>query len=43
MYATPLTPRDIALGNLLWIACRLTLIAAVFTVVIVLFGAAHRR
>jgi lipooligosaccharide transport system permease protein len=41
MYATPLTPRDIALGNLLWIAARLTLISAVFTVVIVLFGAAQ--
>ncbi len=40
MYATPLTPRDIALGNLLWIAARLTLISTVFTVVIVAFGAA---
>ena len=36
MYATPLQPRDIALGNLLWIACRLTMICAVFT-------AGHRR
>ena len=26
MYATPITPRDIALGNLAWIAARLTLI-----------------
>jgi lipooligosaccharide transport system permease protein len=41
MYATPLSPRDIALGNLVWIAIRLAMIAAVFTVVIVLFGAAH--
>jgi lipooligosaccharide transport system permease protein len=41
MYATPITPRDIALGNLLWIGARLTLISAVFTVVIVLFGAAE--
>jgi lipooligosaccharide transport system permease protein len=41
MYATPITPRDIALGNLLWIATRLTLISTVFTVVIVLFGAAE--
>src|SRR3954468_4409524 len=41
MHATPLTPRDIALGNLLWIACRLTMISAVFTVVIVAFGAAQ--
>jgi len=40
MYATPISPRDIALGNLLWIAARLTLIATVFTGVIVLFGAA---
>lgn len=41
MYATPISPRDIALGNLVWIAARLTLISAVFTGVIVLFGAAH--
>src|SRR5436190_16076671 len=40
MYATPITPRDIALGNLAWIAARLTFICTVFTVVIVLFGAA---
>ncbi len=40
MYATPISPRDIALGNLLWIAARLTLICTVFTAVIVLFGAA---
>lgn len=40
MYATPLTSRDIALGNLLWIAARLTLISTVFTAVIILFGAA---
>jgi lipooligosaccharide transport system permease protein len=40
MYATPISPRDIALGNLLWIAARLALISTVFTVVIVLFGAA---
>ena len=40
MYATPISPRDIALGNLVWIAARLTLISTVFTLVIVLFGAA---
>jgi lipooligosaccharide transport system permease protein len=40
MYATPISGRDIALGNLLWIAIRLTLISTVFTGVIVLFGAA---
>ncbi len=41
MYATPISPRDIALGNLAWIAARLTLIATIFTIVIVLFGAAE--
>src|SRR5512147_2999757 len=40
MYATPISARDIALGNLAWIAARLTFIATVFTAVIVLFGAA---
>jgi lipooligosaccharide transport system permease protein len=40
MYATPLSPRDIALGNLVWIAIRLAMIATVFSVVIVVFGAA---
>jgi lipooligosaccharide transport system permease protein len=41
MYATPLSPRDIALGNLAWMAVRLAMIATIFTVVIVAFGAAH--
>jgi lipooligosaccharide transport system permease protein len=40
MHATPISPRDIALGNLLWMAARLTLVATVFTGVIVVFGAA---
>lgn len=40
MYATPISARDIALGNLAWIAVRLTFIAVVFTIVITLFGAA---
>ncbi len=40
MYATPISPRDIVLGNLTWIALRLTLIAAIFTLVMALFGAA---
>ena len=40
MYATPIGSRDVALGNLLWIAARLTLISTVFTAVIVAFGAA---
>jgi lipooligosaccharide transport system permease protein len=41
MYATPLSPADIALGNLAWMAIRLTMIATVFTGVIVVLGAAH--
>src|SRR5580765_6243306 len=41
MYATPLSPRDIALGNLAWMAIRMAMIATVFTAVIVIFGAAH--
>jgi lipooligosaccharide transport system permease protein len=39
MYATPVSPRDIVVGNLVWIALRLTMIAAIFTVVMALFGA----
>jgi lipooligosaccharide transport system permease protein len=41
MYATPIEPRDVALGNLAWIALRLLLICTVFTGVIILFGAAE--
>jgi lipooligosaccharide transport system permease protein len=41
MYATPLSPRDIALGNLAWIAIRMAMISTVFTAVIVVLGAAH--
>ena len=41
MYATPIEPRDVALGNLAWIAARLTMVGVVFTAVIVLFGAAR--
>ena len=41
MYATPITPRDIALGNMAWMAARLTLICSIFTLVIILFGAAQ--
>jgi lipooligosaccharide transport system permease protein len=40
MHATPISGRDIALGSLAWIAARMILIATVFTLVIVLFGAA---
>jgi lipooligosaccharide transport system permease protein len=41
MFATPIRPRDIALGNIAWITLRLTLIATVFSVVIVLYGASR--
>ena len=41
MYATPLSPRDIAFGNLAWMAIRLAMISAVFTLIVILFGAAH--
>ncbi len=40
MYATPISPFQIAMGNLAWIAIRMTMIATVFTIVVVLFGAA---
>lgn len=40
MHATPISPRDIAIGNLLWMVARLTLIATVFTIVIIAFGVA---
>ena len=40
MYATPIGPRDIVLGNVVWIVIRLTMISAIFTAVIFLFGAA---
>ncbi len=41
MFATPIRPRDIALGNMVWIALRLTIVAIVFSIVIVAFGAAR--
>jgi lipooligosaccharide transport system permease protein len=40
MYATPISPRDIVLGNLTWIAIRLTMIATIFAIVMSVFGAA---
>jgi lipooligosaccharide transport system permease protein len=40
MYATPITPRDVALGNILWFGARLLLITSVFTAIVILFGAA---
>ena len=39
MFATPISARDITLGNLVWIAFRLTLISTVFTLVMIVFGA----
>ncbi|HEY7024760.1 MAG TPA: ABC transporter permease [Candidatus Limnocylindrales bacterium] len=39
MYATPIRPRDICLGILLWITTRLTLVGSVFLLVTFLFGA----
>lgn len=41
MYATPISPRDIALGNMAWMVARLLLICSIFTLVIILFGAAE--
>lgn len=41
MYATSLQPRDVAYGNIAWIAIRLTLIATIFAIVIVAFGASR--
>jgi lipooligosaccharide transport system permease protein len=39
MYATPIGSRDIVLGNVVWIAIRLTMISAIFTAVMTVFGA----
>jgi lipooligosaccharide transport system permease protein len=39
MYATPIRPRDIYLGILLWITTRLTLVGSVFLLVTFFFGA----
>ncbi len=39
MHATPLGPRDIALGHFAWTATRLTLVGAIFVLVTLLFGA----
>jgi lipooligosaccharide transport system permease protein len=40
MFATPISARDIVVGNLAWITIRLTSICAIFTIVMTLFGAA---
>jgi lipooligosaccharide transport system permease protein len=39
MHATPISPRAVAIGTLLWIGFRLALIAAIFLVVAAAFGA----
>jgi lipooligosaccharide transport system permease protein len=41
MYATPIQARDVAFGNIVWIALRLLLIATIFSIVIVAFGASR--
>lgn len=41
MFATPIRPRDVAFGNIAWIGLRLTMVAIVFSIVIVLFGASR--
>jgi lipooligosaccharide transport system permease protein len=41
MAATPLRGRDVALGNIAWIALRLLLVGTIFAFVIVLFGASR--
>ncbi len=41
MHATPIDPRGIALGSLAWIGSRVLVVTAIFTVVLVLFGAAR--
>jgi lipooligosaccharide transport system permease protein len=41
MHATPLGPAEIALGQLAWIATRLTLVGSIFVLVMVPFGAVH--
>ncbi len=41
MHATPLQPREIALGQLGWTATRITLVGAIFVLVMIPFGAVH--
>jgi lipooligosaccharide transport system permease protein len=40
MYATPLTPAAIAFGQIAWVATRAAMVATIFAIVIVAFGAA---
>jgi lipooligosaccharide transport system permease protein len=41
MFATPIRALDVTLGNIVWIALRMTLISVVFAIVIVAFGASR--
>jgi lipooligosaccharide transport system permease protein len=41
MHSTPLEPRDIALAQLGWSATRITLVGAIFVLVMIPFGAVH--
>jgi lipooligosaccharide transport system permease protein len=41
MITSPLSPEDVALGHLLWMAIRTAITAIMFTLVIVAFGAVH--
>ena len=41
MVAAPISPAEVTLGNLAWIGARILLVATVFTVVVVAFGAAQ--
>jgi lipooligosaccharide transport system permease protein len=41
MFATPIRPLDIVLGNLAWIAIRLTMISVAFSLIVVAFGASR--
>ncbi|HEY4227970.1 MAG TPA: ABC transporter permease [Candidatus Limnocylindrales bacterium] len=41
MAATPISARDVAIGNIAWIAVRLTLVATIFALVIVAYGASR--
>jgi len=41
MHATPLQPREIALGQIGWTATRITLVGAIFVLVMIPFGAVH--
>ncbi|MGH8889664.1 MAG: ABC transporter permease [Acidothermaceae bacterium] len=41
MAATPLTPRDILVGHLMWIAARVSMVAGIYLAIVAAFGAAR--